>query len=259
MTDSALPRFEVDGRPATTADLAGPALHAYGHFTAMQVRDRRVKGLDLHLARLDSAHRELFGAGLDGALVRDRVRQALADDTADASVRVHVYPAARGDATSVLVAVRPPKRPRDTDQALLTVPYQRSVPEVKHIGDFGQVYYRRLARTRGFDDALLTGVDGTVSETATANVGFFDEDGTVVWPQAPQLVGITMQLLTAHGPASRTAPVRTADLTSFSGAFLSSSRGVATVSRVDDVPLAVDRERSDALRAVYASVPGDLI
>ena len=44
-----------------------------------------------------------------------------------------------------------------------------------NVGDFGQAYYGRLAESRGFDDALLTGPDGTISETAMANVGFFEE------------------------------------------------------------------------------------
>lgn len=32
----------------------------------MQVRDLRTRGLDLHLARLDAAQREIYGTGLDG-------------------------------------------------------------------------------------------------------------------------------------------------------------------------------------------------
>ena len=63
----------------------------------------------------------------------------------------------------------------------------------------------------GFDDALLTGSEGAVSESAIANIGFFDGSG-VVWPDAPLLHGITMQLLERAlpelGVPSRRAPVR---------------------------------------------------
>ena len=62
-----VPRIEINGHGATADQLGFPALVNYGHFTAMQVRNRRVRGLDLHLARLDSATRELFGASLDGS------------------------------------------------------------------------------------------------------------------------------------------------------------------------------------------------
>ncbi|MEV0633526.1 aminotransferase class IV [Streptomyces sp. NPDC050619] len=258
MTDAALPRFEIDGRVATAEDLFGPVLRAYGHFTAMQVRAGRVRGLALHLARLDTAHRDLFGTGLDGELIRHRIRHALGDDIRDASVRVHVYPADRGDATAVLVAVRPPKQPPNSARRLMTVPYQRSVAEVKHIGDFGQAYYQRLARRGGHDDALLMAPGGTVSETATANIGFFD--GTaVVWPKAPLLAGITMQLLVAHGPDSAKRPIQVAELPSFDGVFITNSRGIAAVSQVNGVALPLAEDRVKGLVELYESLPGDEI
>ena len=74
-------RIEINGEPATAEQLAYPAIVNYGHFTAMQVRRGAVRGLGLHLARLDSATRELFGVGLDGELVRAYVRHALAGGT----------------------------------------------------------------------------------------------------------------------------------------------------------------------------------
>ncbi|MGW5443454.1 hypothetical protein [Streptomyces asiaticus] len=56
--------IEINGSPATADTLRLPALTSYGHFTAMQIRDARVRGLDLHLERLRSATRELFGGDL---------------------------------------------------------------------------------------------------------------------------------------------------------------------------------------------------
>ena len=105
-----VPYIEIDGRPATADDIRLPATVHYGHFTAMQVRDGRVRGLALHLARLDAGNRELFRAGLDGDLVRDRIRHALGT-VADASVRVSVLWAGADDATAVMVTVRPPGEP----------------------------------------------------------------------------------------------------------------------------------------------------
>ncbi len=256
MTPADLPRFEIDGRRATAEDLFGPLLRAYGHFTAMQVREGRVRGLPLHLARLDSAHRELFGTGLDGELIRGRIRHALGDDVRDASVRVQVYATGGGDGFAVLIAVRPPKAAPASPRRLLSVPYQRAVAEVKHIGDFGQSYYQRLARRGGHDDALLVAADGKVSETATANIGFFDGPA-VVWPDAPLLAGITMQLLVAHGPESERRVVRVADVPSFQGAFVANSRGIAAVSHLDGRELPVDVDRTRALIETYDKLAGD--
>ena len=97
-------RIEIDGRLATEEGLRPVALVNYGHFTAMQVRRRRVRGIDLHLRRLVSATQELFGVEIDQELIRDRVRHAL-QDTADASVRVNVFQR-EDEGIAVMVVVR---------------------------------------------------------------------------------------------------------------------------------------------------------
>jgi branched-subunit amino acid aminotransferase/4-amino-4-deoxychorismate lyase len=260
-------RIEIDGRPATPDQLAAAALATYGHFTAMQVRGGAVRGLDLHLARLDAANRELFGAGLDGGLIREYVRHALGDDTADASVRVYVREAGIAGDTPVMVTVRPPGDMPDAAQRLRSVPYQRSIAHVKHAADFGQSYFGRLVARDGFDEALLTGPGGVVSEGSMTNVGFFDDrafdGGAVVWPDAPVLAGITMLLLETrlpeHGLRSTRAPVRLAELASFRAAFVTNSRGIAAVRQIDELTIPVDQDLMRTLRATYASVPWDRV
>ena len=70
------------------------------------------------------------------------------------------------------------------------------------------------------------------------NVGFFDGTG-VVWPVAPMLHGITMQLLELKladcGLPSRRAPVRLPGLASFAAAFVTNARGIAAVGQIDDL------------------------
>lgn len=53
---------QIDGQPATVADLMPLAFAGFAHFTAMQVRNGRVRGLDLHLERLRGASLALFDA-----------------------------------------------------------------------------------------------------------------------------------------------------------------------------------------------------
>ncbi|MGY5137778.1 branched-chain amino acid aminotransferase, partial [Streptomyces nigrescens] len=48
-----------NGVAATAEELAPLAFAGYAHFTALQVRDGRVRGLDLHLERLRSASLEM--------------------------------------------------------------------------------------------------------------------------------------------------------------------------------------------------------
>lgn len=254
-------RVEVNGRTATAEQLRHLALGNYGHFTSMQFRDGRTRGLDLHLTRLDAANRELFDAGLDGDRIRKHLRHALAGRP-DASVRIGVFWPETDDGASVMVAVRPPADPPGTSLSLRSVPYQRPVPHLKHLGTFAQDYYRRLARRRGFDDALLTGPDGVVSEAAVSNVAFFD-GGTVVWPDAPCLAGITMQLLEPRlgraGLPTRRGPVRLADVPSFAAAFLTNSTGITAVARIDDATLPIDPDLMKTVMDVYESVPWDSV
>jgi branched-subunit amino acid aminotransferase/4-amino-4-deoxychorismate lyase len=254
-------RVEINGWTATAEQLQHLALGNYGHFTSMQFRDGRTRGLGLHLARLDAANRELFDAGLDADLVRDHLRRALADSP-DAGVRIGVFWPETDEAASVTVAVRPPADPPGTPLSLRSVPYLRPVPHVKHLGTFAQDYYRRLARRRGFDDALLTGPDGVVSEAAVSNVGFFD-GGTIVWPDAPGLAGITMQLLEPRlgraGLPTRRGPVRLADVPSFAAGFVTNSTGIAAVGRIDDVALPINPDLMKTVTDIYESVPWDSI
>ncbi|MER5981505.1 aminotransferase class IV family protein [Streptomyces sp. NPDC001787] len=254
---------EVDGHPATEADLRIPAFFDYGHFTAMQIRDGKVRGLALHLARLDSASRELFELALDGEHVRGLIRHALdGAGVRDASVRVHGFLPPGHTESTLMVTVRPPARMSAEPKSLMSVPYARAVPHIKRPGEFGQTYYGRLAGRSGFDEALLTAPGGVVTEGAITNIGFWD--GTsVVWPQAPALIGITMALLESglagSGRPSVRRPVTLDGLGPYRAAFLTNSQGIAPVRRIDDTEFAVDEELMRRLAQVYEGAVRDTV
>ena len=260
MSGQKILRREIDGREATAEQLAFPAF-CYGHFTAMQIRGKRVRGLGLHLARLEAGNRELFDTGLDGGVVRDHIRHALGDDMGDASVRVYVGENDH-DGVSMMVTVRGPIDVSTRPIGLMSVPFQRSEPSTKHIGDHGQTFHRRRAELAGFDDALLTGPDGVISECGVANIAFFD--GTsVVWPDAPALQGITMQLveplLPVAGLPTRRGSVHMRDLGAYTAAFVTNARGIVPVGRIDGSTVAVDDDVMRTVAQVYGSVPWDTI
>ncbi|MBZ4320220.1 aminotransferase class IV [Streptomyces huiliensis] len=265
MNDLSTPYVEVDGRPVAADPLFLALLGGYGHMTAMEIRNGRIRGLDLHLARLDAATRELFGEGLDGGLVRERVRGALRTaGVTDAAVRVYVHlPPGEGAVRPVVTVIaRPPTPEPAGPQRLTAVPYQRPAAHLKHAGVFGQVYHLRRAWAAGFDEALLVGQDGTVAEGAITNIGFVEGD-TVVWPDAPALDGITMLLLRREldrlGLPWLRRPVRLDDLPSFDGAFVTNSLGIAPVGRIDELSLPADLPVVERLRSLYADARWDAV
>jgi branched-subunit amino acid aminotransferase/4-amino-4-deoxychorismate lyase len=249
-------RIELNGQHVG-AETLWRAASGFGHFTAMQIRNRRARGLVLHLARLEAANRELFGADLDQERVRWLIRHALRT-VEDASVRIYIFES-NADPIS-MVTVKEPGGIK-SPQRLQSTRYQRPHAHLKHLAT-GQGYYSRLAHRNGFDDALLTAADGTVSETATANIGFFDQTG-VVWPDGPMLHGITMQLLERalppRGVSIRRAPITLEDALSFDCAFLSNARGLAAVTQVDNHRLAADAGSLETIADAYASIPWEAI
>ncbi|MET9673010.1 aminotransferase class IV [Streptomyces sp. NPDC006482] len=245
---------EIDGVPAADPELLATLMGGFGHFTAMQVRDGRVKGLGLHLERLDRSTRELFDTELPG----DRVRALLAGAVAasgrrDCSARVYVY-----DGLRVATVVREPAPDAPgAPQRLMSVDYLRPAAHIKHLGGFGQSYHFTAARRAGYDEALLTSARGDIAEGAITNIAFWD--GTsVVWPSAPALAGITMALLEPLLGSVR-RPVSLTDLGGYRAAFVTNSRGIAPVSGIDTVDFAVDEELMKRVHAAYDSVEWDAL
>jgi branched-subunit amino acid aminotransferase/4-amino-4-deoxychorismate lyase len=249
-------RIEVDGQPVGPEAARMLALAGYWHFTAIQVRNTRARGMDLHLARLAEGNRELFDAPLDEDEVRRNMRSALGD-TGDASVRVMMCRPGPDEPIGMIVTVRPPAQPPARPQRLRVVDYLRPVPHIKHSGGFGQTYHRQKAHQEGFDEILLTAPDGTIAEAGIANVGFVDDHG-IVWPDGPMLRGTAMALLQrALGGTARTKTITVAEIEDYRGMFVTNSHGVAAVACVDDVQLRV--EPVDDLNRLYAETPWDEI
>ncbi|GAA3921843.1 aminotransferase class IV family protein [Streptomyces gulbargensis] len=249
---------EADGVPVAEPELAAALMSGYGHFTAMQVRGGRVKGLGLHLDRLDGATRELFGHPLPGERVRTLLAGALARaGRTDASARVYAYPGGGpGGGARILVTVAAPAPDGPgAPQRLRSVDYLRPAPHLKHLGAFGQSYHGEAARRAGFDEALLTSPAGEVAEGAVTNVAFW-EGTRLVWPSAPCLVGITMALLLTRLPSVR-RPVTLDGLSGFRAALVTNSRTIAPVAAVDQVRFPVDEELMERVHAAYRAVEGE--
>ena len=259
-------RCELNGRLASADDLRALALTNYGHFTVLHASDGGVRGLDLHLARLDAGTEALFGTSLNTDHVRAYLRGALAGWNGDAAVRITVFSRAfdrdrpsRDFMPDVLVTVTPPRRVDPSPARLKTFHHERALPAIKHVGTFALFHHRRLAQLAGYDDALFVDTNGAICEASIWNIGFHDGTG-VVWPVAPQLHGVSMQLidcgLRARGIATTSRRVTRDDLATFRSAFLTNCGcPVQTVAAIDDVALAIDADFAATLAAAHAANP----
>lgn len=273
MSAVAFPRIELNGETVRADDLRHLVQTNYGHFTAFRVEAGGVRGLDLHLDRLQRATRELFGSELDRERVRGYVRHAAGGERNDISVRVNVFARAfdrerpdRAVDVDVLVIAAAASAPA-TATAPLRVKsfrYARELAAVKHVGTFALFHYRRLARLAGFDDAVFTDEQGRIGEGSVWNVGFVDRDGAVLWPDAPHLDGVGMQLLKAGraraGAPSATRTIRLGELPGFRAAFFTnSSSPVRPIAAIDAHAFTGDDAAMEKLlRAYHANEPQPL-
>ncbi|WP_329109001.1 aminotransferase class IV family protein [Micromonospora sp. NBC_01699] len=237
-----------NGRPATVAELAPLAFAGYAHFTAMQVRGGRVRGLDLHLERLRVASVRMFGRALPDERVRSCLRAAIGAGPADLSLTATLYSPTAGFTPDgvmaepeVLVRTGPAVSGPPGPLTLTTVEYERALPAVKHVGEVAKTYFVRRAVEQGFDDAVFVDRRGRLSEATIWNLAFWD--GTsVVWPEADMLGGTTMGIVRRRldrlGVPQRTREITLADLPGLAGAVVMNSwtPGVA-VHRIGGVSL----------------------
>ena len=251
-----------NGRPATAEELAPLAFKGYAHFTAMQVRDGQVRGLDLHLARLRSASLELFGRALPDDRVRHVLRAALEAGPGEVSLTATVYsPDSEFTAAELEILVRtsPPAAGPAGPLALTAVEHERTLPAVKHVGEVAKAYFLRQAIAEGADDAAFVDRRGRLSEATIWNLAFWD--GTaVVWPEADVLTGITMGILRRQlerlGVPQRTRAITLDDLQALAGGVVMNSwtPGVA-VRRIGSVPLPEAPSFLELLHEAYRSEP----
>jgi branched-subunit amino acid aminotransferase/4-amino-4-deoxychorismate lyase len=259
-------RSELNGGEVALDDLRMLALMNYGHFTSMQVLDGCVRGLDLHLQRLDRSTRELFGHPLDIDATRGHMRKVIAASTGPMSLRVNVFSRrldrdrlANPVEVDVLVTGAPAREIATVPLRVRSVRYERESPHIKHVGTFGLFQQKRLAQAAGYDDALFVDASGAVSEGSIWNVGFFDGE-RVLWPDAPALDGTSMQLLKAGLRASaipmQTGRIELGEIASFRGAFFTNSSCAACpIAAIDSNEFVVDKVLLDTLEACMALAP----
>lgn len=258
-------RAFLNGQRADEAALIRFARRGFSHYTTMQVRHGAVRGLALHLARLEHATQHLFDAALDVQLLRARMRAALAEcATPDAALRITIgannftartmeYPAK----IDVLALVDPPASGPEKPTRLGSFEHERYLPQIKHSGTFDLFDLRRRALADGFDDALLVTSSGHLAEGTTFNIGFFSGE-KVLWPLAPRLDGTTMQLLKqgveALGRGNIVSSITLEDIRMLDGGFCCHSGGIWPIRAIDEMQLPLNEHRLTQLREIWDAI-----
>jgi len=251
-----------NGRPATAEDLGPLAFAGYAHFTALQVRDGKVRGLDLHLERLRFASLLLFGHAVPDDQVRTYLRTAIKAGPSDLSLMATIYPpageftaAATDEEPQVLIRTSLAASGPEGPLTLAAVQHERFLPTVKHVGELAKTYFRREAA----DDALFIDRQGRLSEATIWNLAFWDGE-SVIWPRAEILIGTTMSIVSRQldklAIPQCVQDVTPADLPSLAGAVVMNSwtPGVA-VHRIGAAPLPDAPNFLELLHRAYQAEP----
>ncbi|WGW12482.1 aminotransferase class IV [Saxibacter everestensis] len=259
----ALSITHLNGSPATVSNLAPLAFAGYAHFTAMQMRNHSVRGMDLHVERLRNASDELFGRHLSDDQITEFLRIAVDDaGAADASLTCFITshpgefaPADDAPELDVLVKVTDPAQPPVGPLSLDVVRHERHLPQVKHVGEVGKTLFLRRANARGFDDAAFEDRVGRLSEATIWNLAFWDGE-SVIWPEADYLPGVTMQILARRlqsmAVRQQIREIRPTDMNDqFSAVVMNSWTPGIPVSRIGDKSMAQDATLSRLLDEAY--------
>ncbi len=154
----------------------------------------------------------------------------------------------RPDILSLVLEVRPAPPIRPVTRLLYTpIPDPRHSPRIKGPDLTRLSEARELAVAQGFDDLLLCDNDGTILETCTGNLMWWD-GGTAVFPQRQDqlLPGVTAEQvrlrLDETGTPLRFADISLPELAGHAVWFLNSLHGISPVSMLSNhgtsIPLA---------------------
>lgn len=251
----------IDGASATIADLVPLTFAGFAHFTAMQVRNGKVRGLNLHLKRLRESSLELFGCAAPHEQIVAEIASVVAQ-AANTSLTITMFlrsgefARAEDRPPAMLIRTMPATDGPVGPLRLDMVHHERWRPHIKHVGEGAKTYFLHRAIERGFDDAAFVDSQGRLAEATIWNLAFWD-GASVVWPKAVILRGVTMAILqrqlAAAGVPQREASVGLDAVAGLEGAVVMNSwtPGVA-VSSIGDHHF----DRSNALAEILHDAYG---
>jgi branched-chain amino acid aminotransferase len=244
----------VDGSVMPAREATIPAtdeglLRGDGAFEVIRVYDGRPFALADHLDRLERSGanlrlEEVFRAELEReipALLEERGGAGF-----DGCLRVVVT---RGGHRLLLTEPLPPT-PERIRLGVVEYAPTRVLDGVKSLSYGANMLCGRLARERGFDEALLVTPHGRVLEAPTSSIFWVDADGGILTPPLSEhiLASITRRLVMEVAEV-REQPCTMDDLRAASEAFLASTtREAQSIAAIEDLELP-DGERTREVAA----------
>jgi len=255
----------LDGRISPADDTYVPAtdeglLRGDGAFEVVRVYEGVPFALAEHLDRLERSAGNLRLPELARDALEAEAPALLAErgQAFDGLLRIVVT---RGGRRLLLTEPPPPLLDRIT-LGYVTFAPSRILDGVKSLSYAGNMLASRIARERGFDEALLVTPHGRVLEGPTSSIFWVDEDGTLCTPPLEEhiLASITRDRVMKLVDVEE-RPATPDDLAGASEAFLASTtREVQPVAAIEDVklPAAPGERTAEAARALRAHIEESL-
>jgi branched-chain amino acid aminotransferase len=256
----------LDGRVVPAAEATVPAtdegfFRGDGAFEVIRVYDGRPFALGDHLDRMERSAR---GLRLEGGSPRaaleleiEELLVARGGESFDGCLRVVLT---RGGRRVLLTEPVPASTP-EVSLGLVTYAPTRVLDGIKSLSYGANMLASRLARERGFDEALLVTPHGRVLEAPTASIFWVDAAGTLFTPPLDDhiLASITRDRVMALVEVEERSATPD-DIAAAAEAFLASTtREVQPVRRVEDRDLAAPGERTlEAAAALRAHIEASL-
>jgi branched-chain amino acid aminotransferase len=255
----------LDGRIAPSAETYVPAtdeglLRGDGAFEVVRVYDGVPFALDAHFDRIERSAASLRLPDPPRELLVSEAHALIArrGDPFDGVLRIVLT---RGGRRLLLTEPLPPLA-ETVSLGVVTYSPNRVLDGVKSLSYAGNMLAGRLARERGFDEALLVTPHGRVLEAPTSSIFWVDQAGTLCTPPLEDriLASITrdrvMRLLAVEERAATVADVQEAP-----EAFLASTtREVQPVAAIEErvFPAGAGAKTREAAQALRRHIEDEL-
>ena len=234
----------LDGQVTPAAEAVIPVtddgfLRGDGVFEVIRVYDGRPFALGAHLDRLEHSAASLrLGYGVPRAELTSEAASLLEQrggSVFDGALRIVLTRGGR----RLLLTEPLPASPDHSRLGFVTFAPTRLLDGIKSLSYASNMLAGRLARERGFDEALLVTPHGRVLEAPTASLFYVADDGVLCTPPLEDhiLASITRNAVLAVTDAQERVVTRE-ELLGCSEAFLASTtREVQPVAAIEDVEL----------------------
>jgi len=254
----------VDGRLLPAGEATIPAtdeglLRGDGVFEVIRVYDGRPFALEDHLDRIERSAANLRLADVPRAELESETAEVLdarGGAAFDGCLRIVLTRGGR----RLLLTEPLPASPERIRLGVVEYAPTRVLDGVKSLSYAANMLCGRLARERGFDEALLVTPHGRVLEAPTSSLFWVDAEGRIFTPPLSEhiLASITRSRVMEVVPVEE-HPCTMEDLRAASEAFLASTtREAQSIAAIEDIELPEGPRTGEAQEALRARIEQEL-